>query len=375
MADTESQTRALIVDDEPAIARMLRERLSFEGFDCETASNGEEALQLMQQEAFDIVVSDLHMPGMSGLELLSEVRNKFPHIAFLMATGEGDVRVGIEAMKRGADDYLVKPLHLDMAVASIKRGLEKKRLEMELEEYRAHLEEMVDKRTKQIQAAIQRIELTYDETLETLGAALDLRDNNTAGHSRRVTLFCLQMAVAMGCSGLELQHLSRGAYLHDIGKIGIPDSILLKAAKLTAEETAIMQTHARIGYDLVSRIAFLAPAAEIVLTHQERWDGTGYPQGLMEKEIPLGARIFAVADTLDAMTSDRPYRRALPFSAARAEIEGGSGRQFDPEVAKVFLATPQQVWENIRLEVGAVRAHPLTPKPGGLPLPARENPN
>jgi HD-GYP domain-containing protein (c-di-GMP phosphodiesterase class II) len=198
---------------------------------------------------------------------------------------------------------------------------------------------------------MRRIEQTYDDTLEALAAALDLRDNETAGHSRRVTRYCLEMANAIGCSGEQLKQITRGAHLHDIGKIGIPDAILLKPGKLTAGEREVMQRHARIGYELVSRIAFLAPAAEIVLTHQERYDGTGYPQGLVGEEIPLGARIFAVADTLDAMTSDRPYRRALPFAAAQAEITRESGRQFDPEVVRVFHSISEKVWEDIRLEV------------------------
>jgi HD-GYP domain-containing protein (c-di-GMP phosphodiesterase class II) len=219
----------------------------------------------------------------------------------------------------------------------------------ELASYRERLEEMVTQRTRQLEAAMKRIELTYDETLEALGAALDLRDNETAGHAWRVTRFSLEIARALGCSGEQLKHLARGAYLHDVGKIGVPDAILLKPDELSAEETAAMRAHARVGYDLVSRIAFLAPAAEIVLTHQERFDGTGYPQGLMGSEIPLGARIFAVADTLDAMTSDRPYRRALPFSAAQAEIIRESGRQFDPDVVQAFLSIPEKIWENIRM--------------------------
>ena len=210
---------------------------------------------------------------------------------------------------------------------------------------------MVERRTHQLQIAMKRIERAYDETLEALGAALDLRDTETAGHSRRVSLYCLEIARAMGCTNEQLKTIARGSYLHDIGKIGIPDSVLLKQGKLTPEEMAIMQTHVRIGYELLSRIPFLASASEIVLAHQERYDGAGYPQGLLEEEIPLGARIFAVADTLDAMTSDRPYRQALPFQTAREEIIRESGKQFDPDVVRVFLALPQNTWENIRQQV------------------------
>jgi len=206
----------------------------------------------------------------------------------------------------------------------------------------------VAQRTNQLRSALKRVEMTYDETLQALGAALDLRDNETAGHSERVGRYSLEIAKLLDCSIEEMKQIARGAYIHDIGKIGIPDAILLKPDKLSEQETVIMKAHVRIGYDLVSRISFLAPAAEIVLTHQERYDGTGYPQGLVGKEIPLGARIFAVADTLDAITSDRPYRRARPFSSAREEIERESGKQFDPEIVRAFLAVPEGVWEQIR---------------------------
>jgi len=374
MGNATSKGHVLVLDDEPAVCALLSERLTMEGYECKTCSSGEDALAAMQRESFDVVISDIRMPGMSGMEFLAQAHQRDPHSAYVMVTAEDDLRVAIQAMKQGAADYLVKPIQLEALLASVHRALDVKHMEAELENYRHNLEEMVEARTKQLQAAMRRIELTYDETLEALGAALDLRDTETAGHSERVRRYCLEMATAIGCSNEILKQISRGAYLHDIGKIGIPDSILLKEGKLTTEETATMQAHVRIGYDLVCRIAFLAPAAAIVLTHQERYDGTGYPQGLMGTEIPIGSRVFAVADTLDAMTSDRPYRRALPLSAARAEVLRESGRQFDPEVVRVFLSIPDQTWENIRMEVagrrGAGRAMLATPsrsdpKPSG----------
>jgi cyclic di-GMP phosphodiesterase len=375
MDNREPKPRVLVVDDEPPVWELLGEKLGKSGFSWQGCSSGEEALEWLGREEFDAVISDLKMPRMSGLKLLSETRKSRPHVAFLMATGEDDIRVAVEAMKQGSDDYLVKPFHLDAAVGSVRRALEKKQLERELEKYREHLEEIVDQRTRQLQIAIRRIEQTYDDTLEALGAALDLRDTETAGHSRRVSLYCLEIARAMGCTAEQLKTIARGSYLHDIGKIGIPDSILLKDGKLTAEEQTVMQTHVRIGYELLGRIPFLAAAAEIVLAHQERYDGTGYPQGLMGEEIPLGARIFAVADTLDAMTSDRPYRQALPFSAAREEIVRESGKQFDPDVVRVFLSIPEPVWENIRKEVAGLRgrmgrlaARGLRPLARGAPV-------
>ena len=343
--------RILVVDDEPSICTLLIEGLSPEGFECRAAGSGEEAISILELQRFDALISDLRMPGISGLALLEATRAKYPRMSFLLATGEDNVRVGVEAMKRGADDYLVKPFRLEAVVAAVERALEKKRLELEVETYRERLEEMVEERTKQLQVAIKSIQQTYDETLQALGAALDLRHTETEGHSRRVTLYCKEIARASNCTADQLCQIVRGSYLHDIGKIGIPDAILLKPDKLTSEEIAVMRTHARIGYELVCRIPFLAPAAEIVLTHQEAYDGTGYPQGLKGEEIPLGARIFAVADTLDAMTSDRPYRRALPWAVAREEIRRESGQQFDPQVVRAFFAIPEEVWEDILLKV------------------------
>lgn len=190
---------------------------------------------------------------------------------------------------------------------------------------------------------------SYDELLEVLGISLDFRDNETAGHSRRVAHYSLEIAKAFGCSDEELVQINRGAYLHDLGKIAIPDSILFKKGKLTAQEWEVMRTHAWIGYNLLSRISLLAPVGHVLLSHHERYDGTGYPQGLKGDAIPLGARIFAVADTLDAMTSDRPYRAALPFSEALAEVARQSGRQFDPAVVRAFLAIPQETLRGVVL--------------------------
>ncbi|HLY59382.1 MAG TPA: HD domain-containing phosphohydrolase [Terriglobia bacterium] len=351
MNEEPKKGRILVVDDELPMREMLTEFLYLKGFECQGCPNGDEALDLLKHQTFDALISDLRMPGISGLTLLDEAHKKYPRLACLMGTADDEIQNGIDAMRLGADDYLLKPFKLEAVLESLQRALGRKRLEIELEDYRRNLEEMVEQRTKQLKTAMKRIELNYDETLEALGAALDLRDSETEGHSRRVSMFCLEMARKMGCSSDELRQIARGSYLHDIGKIGISDSILLKPGKLTVEETDVMQTHARVGYDLVCRIAFLAPAAKIVLTHQERFDGTGYPQGLVGEEIPLGARIFGVADTLDAMTSDRSYRKALPFSEARAEIAREAGRQFDPDVVKVFLSIPELIWIGIRDQV------------------------
>src|SRR5258708_29468673 len=296
------------------------------------ASNGEEGLVALQRERFDAVISDLQMPGMSGMELLGEARRLQPHVAFLVTTGVDDVDVGVQAMRSGADDYLVKPLLESVVVASLERALHKRHLEQQVEVYREHLEEMVVERTAQLQAALRQIEGSYEDTLEALGAAIDLRDSETAGHSQRVCRYSLEIARALTWSDKQLGSLARGAYLHDIGKLGVPDGILLKPGPLTADERSHMQQHVQIGFELVKGIPFLPDAAEIILTHHHRHDGTGYPRPLKAEKILLGARIFAVADSFDAITSDRPYRRASSFDAGRETIQRESDRLFDPHV-------------------------------------------
>lgn len=348
MATSKHIARALIVDDEPAIRELLIEKLRAEGYDCHACASGEEGLDVLRRERFDVILSDLRMPKISGLDFLERTRAECPHAAFILVTGEHDIRVGIEAMKNGASDYVVKPFQLEEVFRRVSSALNKKILENEVEQYRERLEQMVEERTEQLQRALRRIEETYDQTLEALGAALDLRDASTAGHSNRVTRYAVEIAQTMGLSADQLHELTRGAYLHDIGKIGIPDGILLKDGPLSRQEQEVMRSHVAIGYQLVKRIRFLAPAAEIVLAHQERYDGAGYPLGLRGGDIPLGARIFAVADTFDAMTSDRPYRKAMPAEVAVEEIRREAGRQFDPEVVRAFLSRPQGVWKEIQ---------------------------
>lgn len=349
-----SGTRLLIVDDEAEYRKVLGVMLAQAGMTCITAADGAEALTVLQREPVDAVIADLNMPGVSGLELLAQVRRFYPQQVFLMATGVDDVRVGMRAMQEGADDYLVKPLEADVIVASLQRAFHKRRLEREVENYHQHLEEMVSARTLQLQNALARIERGYADTLDALGAAIDLRDSQTAGHSRRVFRYSVEMVKALNGTPQQLKSLAMGAWLHDVGKLAIPDAILFKPGPLTAEERKIMETHVQVGYDIVKRISFLADAAEIVLTHHERWNGSGYPQGLKGTEIPLGARIFAVADTVDAITSDRPYHAALPFQAARNEIERNAGILFDSKVTEVFLAIPNETWEVIRKPTAAI---------------------
>jgi putative nucleotidyltransferase with HDIG domain len=309
-----------------------------------TASTAQEALELLRQHHLDAIIADLEMPGVSGLELLDQVRLHHPEVVFLMATGVDDLRIAVQTMKKGAEDYLIKPLDLDAVVAALERALERKRLRLELERYRRTLEEMVFERTAQLSTALTQIEQGYQDTLQALGAAIDLRDSETAGHSRRVSTYAVKILSGMGANQTELKHMFQGALLHDIGKLATPDCILLKPGPLTQEERRIMQLHVQIGYDVVKRIPFLAEAAQIVLAHHERCDGSGYPRGLTRKDIPVNARVFAIADTVDAMTSNRPYRAALPFETARQAIRDGSGHHFDSDAADVFLDISETAW-------------------------------
>jgi response regulator RpfG family c-di-GMP phosphodiesterase len=339
----------LAVDDETASCRLIALMLAPPEFRCSIAGNGEEALVALQLEQFHAVISDLTMPGLGGIGLLETVRRLYPHMAFLVTTGVDDVEVGVQAMLRGADDYLVKPLHEGAVLASLKNALYKRKLEQEVEQYREHLEEVVAKRTEELQTALQQIERTYEDTLQALGAAIGLRDNETGGHAQRVCMFSLEIARALGWQDEQLRNLARGAYLHDIGKLGVPDSILLKPGPLDAEERKLMQKHAQIGFDIIKDIPFLADAAGIVLTHHERHDGTGYPNGLKAEEIPASSRIFSIADTLDAITSDRPYRRGSSFEGARETIRQLAGSQFDVEMVNVFMRISENIWPRIAM--------------------------
>jgi cyclic di-GMP phosphodiesterase len=356
MSSGKIEGRVLVVDDEPSVCGFINEALERSGFTCHVCLSGEEALHSLRQEKFDVVITDLYMPGISGMTLLELGQKESPESAFLMATGECDVHVGVEAMKQGATDYLVKPVQVNALIASVRKAHADKKKEMRVRQDELRLSHLVVKRSDQLKRALSHIQEIHDQTLATLGAALDFRDDETAGHTQRVCLYSMQIGRAMQYSEGKVRDLVRGAYLHDIGKIGVPDQILLKPGRLTDAETAIMRQHVMVGFHLISHLAYLKGAVPVVLCHHERFDGGGYPRGLRGPDIPLAARIFSVADTLDAMTTDRPYRKALSLDVARAEIVRESGRQFDPDVVRTFLSIPDAVWGEIRNEVNQQRA-------------------
>lgn len=346
--------RILVVDDEETIREIVSSMLSGANFQSRQAASGAEALSILESGGeFDLVLSDLMMAEMDGIALLEKSKERFPDVPVVMVTAVHDLSVALQALRNGAYDYLLKPFERDQLLATVRRALEHRRLKRENDAYRTNLEALVAARTKQLNAALADLERSYDITLEALGAALDAKDAETLGHTKRVTAYAIAIAHKMGLPKDETLTILRGAFLHDIGKMAIPDEILKKPDKLTAEETAIMREHAYSGYKIVSKIPFLAKAAEIVHAHQEWFDGTGYPRGLKGDEIPLGARIFSIADTLDAITSDRPYRPAQTYEAAQKEILRYSGTQFDPDIVKVFLEMPTIFWMGLRKDVNA----------------------
>jgi putative nucleotidyltransferase with HDIG domain len=343
--------RILVVDDEAHVRSMISATLERQGYEVLVASGGREALEAIDQDGFELILTDIVMQEGNGLALLERIHAQNPNLPVIMVTAIHDISVAIDSMRRGAYDYLLKPFEREHLVATVQRALEHRQALQESRTYQQNLEQVVRARTEMLRQAMEDLEHSYDVTLEALGDALDLKDSETEGHSKRVTAYTIALARAMSISPAEIKVIARGAFLHDIGKMAIPDDILRKPGKLLPEEQEIMREHCARGYQMLRKIPFLAEAAEIVFTHQEHYDGTGYPSALKGAAIPVGARIFAVADTLDAITSDRPYRQARTFDAAREEIIRCSGTQFDPAVVEVYLKIPNELWLELRSEI------------------------
>jgi putative nucleotidyltransferase with HDIG domain len=349
------QERILVVDDEESVRAIVAALLERSGYAATVTGSAEEAMARLQQDPdYDLVLSDIVMPGTDGLTLLDRISIDHPGMPIVMFSAMNDAHVVTNAFRRGAIDYLLKPFERAELESVVMRAVEHGRLRKQNTVYRHNLESIVATRTGRLRSTMQDLERSYDITLEAMGDALDLRDEETEGHSRRVTAYTIALAQTMGLESDDLRTIARGAFLHDIGKIATPDNILLKPGKLSSEEMTIMKEHCQRGYEIVRKIPFLREAAEIVYTHQERFDGSGYPRGLRGEEIPLGARIFAIADSLDAMTSDRPYRKGTTFAAATQEIVQCAGKQFDPHIVKIFLAMPDETWSNLRAETAAL---------------------
>lgn len=347
--------RILIVDDEIEITEILADLLS-EEYDCLKAGSAEDALARLGEGQFQLVISDITMPGMSGLEMIPHVKELSPETVVVMISGMQTVESAIGALRLGAFDYLMKPFDLRQVEAVVKRALEHHDLVVAKQRYENHLEELVEQRTAELDRALNSLEGAYRSTLKALTAALETRDSETHGHSERVVTYSLRLGREYGLNSAEMKALEFGSLLHDIGKIGVPDSILRKPAKLTDEEWVRMKEHPLHGQQILRGIEFLQGASRVVAQHHEKWDGTGYPLGLREEEIDICARIFAVADAFDAITSDRVYRRGKSYEAAAQELDDWAGRQFDPKVVEAFHRVPKEDWEELHRQS-------LLPKP------------
>ncbi|MBA7665505.1 Cyclic di-GMP phosphodiesterase [subsurface metagenome] len=323
----------LIVDDEGIIRRLLHQKLSSEGYRCEQAGNAEQALEKLKSGAIELVILDIKMPGKPGTELLPEIKVKYPDTAVIMATAISDASIAIGCMKQGAYDYVTKPFNLDEVSLSVNRALEKRRLELENRDYQQHLEQKVEEQANKIRAS-------FFNAITALAYALEAKDVYTSGHSQRVTEVSVTIAKELGLPKESLEKIRLAGLVHDIGKIGIRESVLNKPGSLTEEEYEHIKLHSETGEHILNPIVEDEEILKAVRHHHERYDGLGYPDGLKGEQIPQLARIIAVADTFDAMTSERPYRKAMSKEAACAEVERCRGTQFDPEAADAFL----EVW-------------------------------
>jgi putative nucleotidyltransferase with HDIG domain len=343
---TTASPRILIVDDEVEITEILADLLS-DDYKCLKAASAEQALDVLGQNQFQLVISDITMPGMSGLDMIPHVKQLSPDTVVVMISGMQTVESAIGALRLGAFDYLMKPFDLRQVEAVVKRALEHHDLVVAKQRYENHLEELVEQRTAELDRALNSLEGAYRSTLKALTAALETRDSETHGHSERVVSYSLRLGREYGLNSEQMKALEFGSLLHDIGKIGVPDSILRKPAKLTEEEWVRMREHPVHGQQILRGIEFLQGAARVVAQHHEQWNGTGYPLGLRGEEIDINARIFAVADAFDAITSDRVYRRGKSYEAAAQELDDWAGRQFDPKVVEAFHRVPKEDWEEL----------------------------
>jgi putative nucleotidyltransferase with HDIG domain len=344
----------LLVETDVTHAEVARGMLRSAGYATQAVQGVARAVEYLEsRKDCGLVICSSHLPTQEGFRLLAKVKRNHPGVGVILMETGCDVGMVRKAFRMGAADVISGPLPgcklaMENLLMSVAHGLEWVERQRQMGEYTTHLEQLAAKRATQLRTLRKDLEHWCEMTIAAMGELLDLRDEETEGHSKRVTAYASELALAMELRPAEIKTIVRGAYLHDIGKIAVPDAILRKPGRLTEEEMEIMRRHCEHGYGIVRKIPSLADAAEIVYTHQEAFDGGGYPRMLRGEEIPLGARIFAVADTLDAITSDRPYRRASSFDDAIEKIARCSGRQFDPQIVDTFLGLPKETWELLR---------------------------
>ncbi|MEK6304138.1 MAG: HD domain-containing phosphohydrolase [Acidobacteriota bacterium] len=344
----------LIVDAEESMRRLLADYLGFY-YPCLTAESSDEAAVLLASTSFKLVMTDRQTSTASGLDVSQLVREMCPEAVLIVISRKTEIQYVIESMRQGAYDYVVKPFNRQQVLLSVQRALRRQALVAAEQHYDRMIEGTAPAGTNELRklnetltGTVDALYANYRATLRALAAALQARDVETSSHSERVVAYCLRLGKERGLSVNDLIALEQGALLHDIGKIGVPDSVLLKPGTLTPYEWTKMIAHVHQGLRIIDGIQFLSGARFVVGQHHEKFDGSGYPCGLRGEQIHINARIFAAADAFDAITSDRPYRPAQSYAQARDEIVAGSGTHFDPVVVDAFLNIGEMEWANIR---------------------------
>ncbi len=351
---TTGNASILIVDDDEVIRGLLCAYLDG-NYWCATASSAEEAMTLLQSGSFNLVLSDITMPGASGLELCRYVQEASPRSIVVMMSAMVEIEYAIEAMRQGAFDYITKPFDLMRVTLAVDRALRYGQALKEKHNYEQLLEERVRIRTDELRSANEDLSFmldtlyrNYRATLRGLARTLEARDIETRGHSDRVVAYSMTLGKRMGLTSNDLIALEQGALLHDIGKVGVPDAVLLKPGALTTDEWIKMRAHVGHGLRIIEGVEFLSGARFVVGQHHEKYDGSGYPRKLRGDGIHIHARIFAVADAFDAIRSDRPYRTGQSYEVAREEIAAHSGSHFDPKIVNAFMSISDEEWEEVR---------------------------
>ncbi len=358
-------TRVLIVDDEDLIRRMLGRLLKRHNYECTLANSAKEARERLAEQEFALVLSDVNMPGESGIDLVRFVLGNFPDTAAVMVTGVDDPEIANSALELGAYGYIIKPFETNEVLINVANALRRRTLEIENRAHREYLEHTVAERTRELRRAFEQVEatsnelaLSREETIQRLARAAEFRSDETAQHIRRMSLYCELLARALGKDPAWCELIRIASPMHDIGKIGTPDSILMKKGKLTTEEFAKMKEHAEVGYNILTGSAseMLQLAAEIAYTHHEKWAGAGYPRGLAGEDIPISGRIAAIADVFDALMNPRCYKPAFSLEKTQSIMQEGAGQHFDPTLLALF-------WDQLDEVLDIQRRYADTPSP------------